>query len=75
MTTITPAELRTIMRKLGTTQAQLAVLIEVSQPTLSAWLSGKTRCAGPPAILLRLMAQAREDIRAEVKARLQEVTP
>lgn len=74
MTTITPAELRTIMRKLGTTQAQLSELIEVSQPTLSAWLSGKTRCAGPPAILLRLMAQARDDIRAEVKARLQEVT-
>lgn len=74
MTTINPAELRAIMRTLGTTQAQLASLIEVSQPTVHGWLSGKARCSGPPAILLRLMAQAREDIRAEVKARLQEVT-
>lgn len=75
MTTITPDELRAIMRKLGTTQAQLAALIEVSQPTVGRWLSGKDPCKGPAAILLRLMAQAREDIRAEVKARLQEVTP
>lgn len=63
-----PDELRTALAKLSLTQTEAAEVLGVTPRTMRRWASGEIVCSGPAAIVLRLMVEARQDIKQGVRA-------
>lgn len=57
MTTIRPDDVRAVREKLGTTQAESALMIGVSVATLRNWEQGKRAPDGPALALLKVAAR------------------
>ncbi len=52
-----PTDVKAIRAKLGTSQAQFALMIGVSVSTLQNWEQGRRRPEGPAQALLRIAAE------------------
>ena len=57
VTTFRPADVRAVRQKLGTTQAEFALMIGVSVSTLRNWEQGRRTPDGPALALLRVAAR------------------
>lgn len=65
---LSPAELRAVLAKLSLTQTEAAEALGVTPRAVRRWVSGEIICSGPAAIVLRLMVEARDDIKQGVRA-------
>lgn len=62
VTTFEPDDVRAVREKLGTTQAEFALMIGVSVATLRNWEQGRRTPEGPALALLRVAARNPEAV-------------